>query len=95
MPQEEKLLANPDVVFREEFDDWVIVFEPSRGLALGLNPIGAFIWKLFDGTRSRTDILQAIDDHFDEVPEEARDDVAGFVDVLVGKGFVGYVVDEA
>ncbi len=95
MPHEEKLFANPDVVFREEFDDWVIVFEPNQGVALGLNPIGAFIWKLLDGTRSRTDILQAVADHFDEVPEEARDHLAGFVDVLVGKGFVGHVVEEA
>lgn len=95
MPQKKKLSANPQVVFREEFDDWVIVFEPDRGVALGMNPIGAFIWKLLDGTRSQADILHAISEHFDAVPEEARDHLAAFVEDLINRGFVGYVIEEA
>lgn len=95
MSEEKKLVANPHVVFREEFDDWVILFEPDGGVALGLNPIGAFIWKLCDGTRSRIEILNAITQHFDSVPEEAQDHLAGFVEELVGRGFIGYVMEEA
>lgn len=94
MTHEKKLVANPDVVFREEFDDWVILFEPDRGIALGLNPMGAFIWKLFDGNRNRTDILRAITQHFDAVPEVAKDHLDGFLQELTGRGFVGYVVEE-
>lgn len=95
MAQEKKLVANPHVVFREEFDDWVILFEPDRGVALGLNPIGAFIWKLCDGTRSQIDILHAIVQQFESVPEEAPDHLQGFVEELVSRGFVGYIMEEA
>jgi len=94
MLKQSKLIANPQVVFREEFDDWVIVFEPDQGAALGLNPVGAFIWKLFDGTRSQADILETVREHFDEVPDDAHDHLQEFLEELVRRGFVGYVVGE-
>jgi hypothetical protein len=29
------------VVFREEFEDWAILFDPETGKAFGVNPAGA------------------------------------------------------
>jgi len=94
MPLPNKLLANPIVVFREEFDDWSIVFDPDQGLALGLNPVGALVWKLFDGTRTIAEILETLAKDFDEVPPEAERELEEFVEDLVRRGFVGYVVEE-
>ena len=33
-------LASPDVVLREEFDDWTILFHPLTGEAVGVGPVG-------------------------------------------------------
>jgi len=56
MPGNEKPVANPLVVLREEFDDWAVLFDPDSGNAFGLNPLGVFIWKLLDGHRTIEDI---------------------------------------
>jgi len=44
-----KPISNPMVVFREEFDDWAILFDPETGKAFGVNPIGTEIWNKLDG----------------------------------------------
>ena len=49
MKNTEKPTANPDVVLREEFDDWAILFNPDTGRGFGLNPTGVYLWKIFDG----------------------------------------------
>jgi len=36
-------IANPMVVFREEFDDWAVLFDPDSNETFGLNPVSAFI----------------------------------------------------
>ena len=38
MPDNDKLIANPVLVLREEFDDWAILFDPDSGDAHALNP---------------------------------------------------------
>lgn len=42
-------IASQLVVFREEFDDRAILFDPESGNAFGLNQVSAFIWKRLDG----------------------------------------------
>ena len=36
-------VANPSIVFREELDDWALLFDPDTGEAYGINPVGAYI----------------------------------------------------
>jgi SynChlorMet cassette protein ScmD len=88
-------IANPSLVFREEFDDWAILFDPETGNAVGLNPVAAFIWKKCDGNHSRDDILQALTHEFEKVPGEAESDLDEFIDRLAARGFIGYEVKQA
>ncbi len=94
MPNKDKPVPNPQILFREEFDDWSILFDPDQGSAVGLNPVGAFVWKLLDGERTESDILDAIKETFDEVSDEAAEHLAEFMDDLARRGFVGYSVKE-
>lgn len=92
MHEKNKPVANPDLVLREEFDDWAILFDPETGNGFGLNPVSVFIWKHLDGTHSEGDILNELSKIFDNVPEDAYAHLTEFVQELTKRGFVGYEV---
>ena len=58
MESNQKPIANPLIVLREEFEDWAILFNPDKGTAFGLNPTGVYIWKFLDGEHSLDDLFQ-------------------------------------
>jgi SynChlorMet cassette protein ScmD len=88
-------MANPIVVLREEFDDWAILFNPDTAGAVGINPVGAAVWKQMDGTRSLAEIVSAITAAFDGTPEVALQEITAFVDKLAEDGYVGYELTTA
>ena len=90
MPSACRVVANPSTVFREELDDWALLFNPDTGAVYGLNPVGAFIRKRMDGSRSVRDFADLVAEHFEDVPDEVELEVSAFVDELVGMGFAEY-----
>jgi SynChlorMet cassette protein ScmD len=90
----DKPIANPAIVFREEFDDWAILFNPDSGGAFGLNPIGVHIWKRLDGNHSVEDILKDLKEDYEDVPYEAEGDLQEFIEDLVQRGMAGYEIQE-
>ncbi len=54
--ENKKLIANPTIVLREEFDDWAVLFDPDTGNAYGMNPVSVFVWKHLDGNHTLEDI---------------------------------------
>ena len=89
MNQTDKLIANPIVVLREEFDDWAVLFNPDTAYAVGTNPVGVAVWKRLDGKRSLEDIVSEIKNSFEDTPDAAFKEIAAFVNTLAEKGFVG------
>lgn len=85
-------VANPSLVLREEFDDWAVLFDPDQNTGVGLSPVAVFVFKRLDGTRSKQDILSEIRANFRDVPQEADEHVAQFLDDVVERGFAGYEV---
>ena len=57
MEQGNKIVANPSLVLREEYDDWAILFDPDTADAFGLNPISVFIYKRLDGSKTLDEII--------------------------------------
>jgi SynChlorMet cassette protein ScmD len=88
-----KPIANPLVVLREEFDDWAILFNPDTARALGINPVGVAVWKGMNGKSSLEKIVSEIKDCFNEVPENALQEVTSFVNTLAEEGFVGFELE--
>lgn len=88
MKDSRKPLADPLIVFREEFEDSGLLFNPDTGEMYGLNPVGMEIWKLLDGRHTLSDIAQHLQNTFEDVAEEMPDHVQFFIDALVLKGFV-------
>lgn len=90
MKLQNKPIANPVVVLREEFDDWAVLFNPDTADAVGVNPVGVAVWKLMDGNYDLDEILAQVKDQFKNVPDTATEEVTAFVDDLAERGFVGY-----
>jgi len=85
-------IANPDVVLREEFDDWAVLFNPDTAAAMGVNPVGVAVWKRMDGKRTLAEITSEIGSLFQDTPETALEEIAGFVDRLAAEGYILYEV---
>ncbi len=83
------LFQNPVVVLREEFDDWAVLYNPDSASAVGINPIGVFIWKTVDGAHNRAEIVRLVLDAHDQVTENAVQEVGQYIDQLVEGGFLG------
>ena len=82
-------MANPSVILREEFDDWAVLFDPDTGSGFGLNPIGVYLWRLFDGEHTIDTLLEVIQSHAENVPDEAEEHIGEFVDALAREGLAG------
>jgi SynChlorMet cassette protein ScmD len=89
MELSDKPIANPLIVFREEFDDWAILFDPDTGDGFGLNPVSVFIWKRLDGRHTLPDILEELRETCEDMPENAAREIKDFIEELAGKGYVG------
>ncbi len=85
---------NTSVVLRETVDDWVVLFNPDSGSVLGVNPVGAAVWKLLDGRRGAAEIAAAIRERFRDVPGTAGPEITAFLAQLEAGGFVGYDLRE-
>ena len=90
-----KAIANPSIVFRDDFDDWAILFDPDSGESFGLNPVGVFVWKKLDGKHTVDDIVVELRENCEDVPEEAKDHVTELINDLVERGLAGYETGKA
>lgn len=94
MHTEDKPVANPVLVLREEFDDWAVLFDPDTGAGFGLNPVSVLIWKCLDGGHTLEDIHGQLCAVCEEVPGNARQDIADFVDDLISRGYAGFEISK-
>ena len=87
MHDHDKPVAKSSVVLREEFDDWAILFDPDTGDALGINPMGVFVWNRLDSHHAIQDILKEVRDHYGDVPNNANEQIKEFIQDLIEREF--------
>jgi SynChlorMet cassette protein ScmD len=78
--------AASHIVYREEFDDRIMLFNPDTGRTVGLNSLGVLIWQFLDGHRQIDDIVNEIKNEFQDVPDDVKAHVEEFVANLCEKG---------
>ena len=84
--------VNPSAVFREEFDNSAILFNPDNGDIFSLNPTGKVIWQVLAGGGDEAAALAELAKKCDApLPESAANDVKDFISALKDKGFVADV----
>ncbi|RJQ60341.1 MAG: PqqD family peptide modification chaperone [Desulfobacteraceae bacterium] len=74
--------VNPSIVLREEFEDFVFLYDPDTGETFPLNPAGVFIWRQLDGCSSIDRIVEKMNEGFEGVPASAKAHVESFLDDL-------------
>jgi SynChlorMet cassette protein ScmD len=82
--------SKSEIRFRQESDEWVILFDPDTGNARTLNPVGVFVWKLLDGSNSLGGVVEKLRESYSNVPAEVDAHVKQFVEVLQKAGFVEF-----
>ena len=87
-----KLIVNPVVVLRKEFDDWAVLFNPDTAEAVGINPVGVAIWELLAENYSIQNLVENIKENFTDVPGIAHEEIQTFINDLSERGFIGFEV---
>ena len=85
VPDEAYPRPAPGAAWREADGEAVVVL-PDKGQFKVLNEVGARVWALADGTRSVSQIAQAICAEYEVTPDIALRDVRAFIEALVNKG---------
>lgn len=81
--------VNPLAVFRQEFDNNAILFNPDSGEIFALNPTGRVIWQAISEGLDREGILKKLADECSTpLPPEAGRDLDDFIASLKDKGFL-------
>ena len=84
-------IVNPAIVFRQEFDNWALLYEPDTGKTFGLDPASSFVWEQFNGENTKSMILKALDEACEGgIPEEASTHYDHFLKDLEKHGLIGY-----
>ena len=89
---EKNVSVNPSIVFREDFDDIAILYDPDSGKAFSLNRTGVLVWKSLDGKRSVSEVVASIISQCNDTPHNIERDAIEFIDHLIQSGLAGYVV---
>ncbi len=88
MKPTDKPIADPQVVLREEFADWAVLFHPLTGEAVGTGPVGVTIWKLLDGQHTLAEIAAEVQAQCEDAPPTVLEDTLAFVEDLQRRLFV-------
>lgn len=94
MTDNDKPVANPSVVLREEFDDWAMLVNIRTGHGFALNPVSVFVWRHLDGQHTPHDIESELRENCRDVPEEVGNHIREFIQDLVERGLAGYELQE-
>ncbi len=85
------LRKKDQIVLREEFDDWALLFDPDTGMVCGVNPVGVQAWMMIDGKRTVQDISRMIRDSYPDAPDSVIDDITDFMNEINEKGYVTFI----
>lgn len=85
---ESDMKVNPVIIFRREFDDSGILFNPENGEIFGLNPTAALVWECLGKNMSKLEILAELSAKAQNIPETASDDFDEFITSLKERNFV-------
>lgn len=76
-------------VFREEFDNNSLLFDPVTGKAFYLNSVATFIWQQLYLERSFDEIEREVQSKFSNTPLDLKSDLEDFLRSLIDNGFMG------
>jgi hypothetical protein len=85
------LRINPNVVFREDFDDIAVIFNPESGKSFSLNRTGAISWKALRDNKSKGQVLAEFKRNCYDIPADVEEHLSEFISALLDNGLAEYV----
>jgi PqqD family protein of HPr-rel-A system len=89
LPAGTHLIADPNLVLREEEDDAALLFDPETGSVRVLNSTALAVFKLLDGKRDLHQIMADLNQDFSDMDQSAEQQVVELLDYLQSIGAVG------
>ena len=86
--KEKKLVANPEVILREDFKTLAILFDPDKVKVFTINRVGLAIWKLIDGKHNIREISKKVESKFKDTPKSLGQDIVIFIEDMIRNGLV-------
>jgi hypothetical protein len=83
------LKINQMAVFREEFNNSSLLFDPVTGKAFYLNHVATFIWQQLCLGYNFNEIEVGMRSKFSNIPFDLKLDLNDFLRSLINNGFVG------
>jgi len=80
--------SNPDIIIRQEVDEWGLLFNLETSRTLGLNPTGVFIWNMLDGNTSVKTIIEEAKKRFSSVPDTLDEQIINCLKILENKKLI-------
>ena len=90
---ETKLTVNPNMVLREEEDECALLFDPDSGSVSVLNLTAATVWKLLDGQRTLSEVMEVLRGEFENMDSNAEDQVLKLIQELRRTGALGTLAE--
>jgi hypothetical protein len=84
-----------NAVYREVGEDGGLVVLPGKAEVKVLNPVGALVFHLLDGSRTVQEIARAVTEEFEVAEEQAVEDVQSFVQQLAEHGMLEIPAEES
>ncbi len=85
-----KWYISPNLVLREESDDWGVLFDPDTGNSVALNPVAISMFKAMQQTQDMHSIISIIHKEYEEVPASLNQDIIDLIETLTEGGFIGF-----
>lgn len=70
------------------FEDGAVLLREGSGTTATTDPIGALVWPLLDGSRTKKALAEELSESFDASASQVEADVTSWIDQLVELGFV-------
>jgi len=84
-------LQNPAVLSRALDEGEMVLVNGDTGSSLALtSPTAVLIWKLVDGRKTVSQVVEAIKKQFQQVPATVEADVFALLEKLANGGFIGF-----
>ena len=84
-----RLAVNPNLVLRVEDDNCGLLFDPDSGTVQMLNDTAIEIWQRLDGKKTLREILDSLQQVYEEITPEADQQALRLVNQLAALGAVG------
>ncbi|MEG2075735.1 MAG: PqqD family peptide modification chaperone [Victivallaceae bacterium] len=84
------MILNNQIIFRKEFDNSGVLFDPDSGNVVGVNPVGGIIWESLEQNLEKDKIFVRLHEQVANLPPEVDlyRDVEDFLNDLQRRGFL-------